>query len=103
MSELPGLKNLCLPAIVYLSLSLFTVFVMYFQNLGDPRSYCIGRYTCNVSDVGMLFLMKIVYILFWTWILNIICREGFEGMSWVLVIMPYILMLIFILTLFIPN
>jgi len=92
-----------MPAMAYLLLSAFTIFIMFFQNLGDPASYCIGRYSCNVSDVSMLFLMKIVYVLFWTWIINIMCRDGFEGIAWVLVMLPYILMLIFIMTLFIPN
>lgn len=101
--NLPGLKNLCMPAMAYLALSILTIFVMMFQNLGDPASYCIGRYSCNVSDVNMLFLMKIVYVLFWTWIINIMCRDGFEGIAWVLVMLPYLLMLIFIMTLFIPN
>jgi hypothetical protein len=101
--NLPGLKNLCMPAMAYLVLSAFTIFIMFFQNLGEPSSYCIGRYSCNVSDVSMLFLMKIVYVLFWTWILNIICRDGFEGFAWILVLLPYLLMFIFILTLFIPN
>ena len=101
--NLPGLNHLCMPAMAYLALSILTIFIMMFQNLGDPASYCIGRYSCNVSDVNMLFLMKIVYVLFWTWIINIMCRDGFEGIAWVLVMLPYILMLIFIMSLFIPN
>ena len=103
MSKVPGLRNVCTPAAIYFGLSVFTMFVMFMQNLGNPNSYCIGRYTCNVSSVNMLFLVKFVYILFWTWILNIICREGFEGISWVLVLLPYILMLVFILTMFVPK
>jgi len=92
-----------MPAMAYLALSILTIFIMMFQNLGDPASYCIGRYSCNVSDVNMLFLMKIVYVLFWTWIINIMCRDGFEGIAWILVMIPYILMLIFIMSLFIPH
>jgi hypothetical protein len=103
MAKVPGLSNVCTPASVYFVLSIITLIVMVMQNLGHPTSYCIGRFSCNVTDVSMLFLMKFVYILFWTWLLNIICREGFEGISWVLVILPYILMLVFILTMFIPK
>ena len=103
MPSIPGLKKVCTPAFVYFVLSIITLFAMIMQNLGNPNSYCIGRYSCNVSDVNMLFLMKFVYIIFWTWLLNIICREGFEGISWVLVILPYILMLIFILAMIIPK
>lgn len=103
MASVPGLKNVCTPAFIYFIISIATLFIMIMQNLGNPNSYCIGRYSCNVTDVNMLFLMKFVYIVFWTWLLNIICREGFETISWILVILPYILMLIFILGMFIPK
>uniref|UniRef100_A0A6C0HJ51 Uncharacterized protein n=1 Tax=viral metagenome TaxID=1070528 RepID=A0A6C0HJ51_9ZZZZ len=103
MANLPGLKNVCTPAFVYFVLSIATIFVMLAQNLGNPNSYCIGRYSCNVADINLLFALKFIYVIFWTWILNLICREGFEGISWVLVILPYILMFVFILTLFIPK
>jgi hypothetical protein len=103
MASVPGLKNVCAPAGVYFVLSAITLIAMLMQNLGNPTAYCIGRYTCNVGDVYMLFTMKLVYVIFWTWLLNIICREGFEGISWVLVLLPYILMLIFILTMFVPK
>ena len=103
MSKLPGFKNVCTPAALYFGISVFTIAIMLVQNLGSPNSYCIGRYSCNVSNVNMLFVLKFFYILFWTWILNIICHQGFEGISWVLVLLPYILMLVFIMTLFIPK
>lgn len=103
MASVPGLKNVCAPAAVYFVLSAITLFAMLMQNLGNPTAYCVGRYTCNVGDVNMLFIMKFVYVIFWTWLLNIICREGFESVSWVLVLLPYILMLIFILSMFVPK
>uniref|UniRef100_A0A6C0K2K3 Uncharacterized protein n=1 Tax=viral metagenome TaxID=1070528 RepID=A0A6C0K2K3_9ZZZZ len=103
MASLPGLKNVCTPAFVYFVLSFITLLAMIIQNLGNPTSYCIGRYSCNVTDVNMLFLMKFVYVIFWTWLLNIICRQGYESISWILVLLPYLLMLIFILALFIPK
>jgi hypothetical protein len=103
MASLPGLKNVCTPAGVYFILSFITLVAMIIQNLGNPSSYCIGRYSCNVTSIQMLFIMKFVYILFWTWILNIICRQGFETVSWLLVLLPYLLMFIFILGIFIPK
>ena len=103
MSVIPGLRNICTPAYVYLVLSLITVFAFAVQNLGNPNSYCIGRYSCNVSSVSMLYVLKLLYIVFWTWILNILCKEGFAEISWFLVILPYVLMFIFITMVFLPN
>jgi hypothetical protein len=32
--------------------------------------------------------------LFWTWILNFICKSGYPGVSWFLLLLPYILLII---------
>jgi len=101
MANLPGLKNMCTPAKLYLGISILVLIVIAFQNLGNPSSYCVGRYTCNVSSISMLFTLKLLYILFWTWVLNIICREGYTSISWFLVLLPFILMFIFIAMMFI--
>ena len=94
--NIPGLKNMCTPAYVYLVVSTIAMIVMLFQNLGDNNKYCIGSYSCNVSSVFMIFILKALYILFWTWVLNVICRGGAPGLAWFFVLLPYILMFIFV-------
>ena len=101
--NIPGLKNLCTPAYVYLVISSIALIVMAVQNLGDNNIYCIGSYSCNVSSVFMIFLLKALYILFWTWVLNVICRGGAPGLAWFFVLMPYILMFILIGMLFMQK
>lgn len=99
--NIPGLKNICTPAYVYLVISTIALIIMAFQNLGNVNMYCIGSYSCNVSSVFMIFVLKALYILFWTWVLNVICRGGAPGLAWFFVLMPYILMFILIGMLFI--
>jgi hypothetical protein len=70
------------------------------QNLGGEDTYCVGSYGCKTSYVTIIFIFKAVYILFWTWLLNIICKSGYETVSWILVLMPFILMFIFIALVF---
>jgi len=94
-----GLRELCTPAYVYLILSLVTVMVMYIQNFGSKNIYCLGIYSCSVGSVALVFFVKILYILFWTWILNILCRGGAEWFSWLLVFIPYLVFFILILNL----
>ena len=91
-----GLKDLCTPASVYLVLSVIAVAVMFFQNIGSENIYCLGAYDCTVSSVSLIFIIKILYILFWTWILNLICREGYPMISWFLVLFPFLLFFILI-------
>lgn len=101
--NIPGLKNMCTPAYVYLVVSTIALMIMAFQNLGNINMYCIGSYSCNVSSVFMIFILKALYILFWTWVLNIICRGGAPGLAWFFVLLPYILMFILIGMLFIQK
>jgi hypothetical protein len=91
-----GLKDLCTPASLYLVLSLIALAVMFFQNIGSENMYCLGNYHCNVSSVSLIFIIKILYVLFWTWVLNLICRAGYTTVSWFLVLFPFILFFILI-------
>ena len=94
--NIPGLKNLCTPAYVYLVISVIALIIMGFQNLGNNGLYCVGYYSCNVSSVFMIFILKLLYIVFWTWVLNILCRGGAPGLAWFFVLLPYVLMFILI-------
>lgn len=87
-----GLKDLCTPAYVYLVISGIALAVMFLQNLGNVNLYCLGSYSCEVSNTSMLFVIKLLYVLFWTWLLNIICRGGATAFAWALVLFPLVLM-----------
>lgn len=94
MAIVPGIKNLCPPALVYLIISIISIIAMAIQNYGNSDLYCLGMYTCNVSNISIIFALKLIYVLFWTWVLNIICRGGYSGVSWFLVLFPYILLFV---------
>jgi len=98
-----GLKNLCTPAIVYLVLSIVALTLMAIQNLGNTHMYCVGSYSCNTPSVTAIFLLKVVYIIFWTWLLNVICKSGFETISWILVLLPFVLMFILVALIFFTH
>ena len=91
-----GLKNLCTPALIYLVISLSAIFVMSLQNYTNEKVYCLGNYSCNVPSVYLIFVVKIIYVIFWTWILNLICRSGSPIISWLLVLFPLILFFLLI-------
>lgn len=86
------LSQLCTPAFVYFVLSVVGIIVTIFQNMGNTNKYCLGNLTCNVPSTVAIFIMKIICILFWTWILNLICNDGHKNIAWFLVLLPFILM-----------
>ncbi len=42
----------------------------------------------HTTDLGMLT--------FWTFVLNCICKAGYKGVSWFLVLFPFVLMFVLI-------
>ena len=85
------LNQLCTPAFVYFVLSVVGIIVTIFQNMGNTNKYCLGSLTCNVPSTVIIFIMKIICVLFWTWILNLICNDGYKNIAWFLVLLPFIL------------
>lgn len=99
-----GLRKLCTPAMVYLAISVVAIFVMFLQNIGNREVYCVGKHQCHSTfSLPFIFLIKIVYVMFWTWILNIICGSGYENIAWFLVLIPFILFFLFIAVVFLSS
>jgi len=78
--------NLCPPAIVYLAFSLLVLIILSVQNRLNTNTYCLGEYECSSGNNSLLLLIQILYILFFTFLLNILCRYISPFFSWILVI-----------------
>ena len=96
-----NLKQLCTPALVYFVMSMVSTFFIILQNIGNKHNFCLGSFSCDVPSTAGIIIMKILYILFWTWILNRICKSGYTGVSWFLVLLPFIFAFILLGLLFI--
>ena len=91
-----SIKDLCAPAMFYFYISIFFYLMILFQNLGSLTSYNVGVYSCSFPNTILLFIFKLVYILFCTYILNLICKDGYTGISWLLVLFPFLLFFVLI-------
>ena len=97
------IRKLCTPAHVYLVVSAIAMIAMIVQNASNTNSYCVGAFECEVPDVAALFIAKGIYIVFWTFVLNSICKGGGprgDKIAWFLVLVPWLLMAIAIALLF---
>ena len=88
------LKDLCTPAAFYFVISIIGLILVMFQNLGNNGRYTLGSFSCRVPSTIMVFLAKLLYILFWTWVLNLICKDGHKEISWLLVLLPFLLLFV---------
>lgn len=99
--SIAGLRNLCTPAYIYFIFSMLLLVVMYIQNRNNVDVYCLGAYECDVTNVTAIFIVKFIYILFWTWILNLICNSGWTSIAWLLLLLPVIMFFLLVALLFI--
>ena len=68
------MTSICAPAMIYLILGIFAILAMIYQ---------------KYDIIGILG--KIIFIGLWTWLLNYLCSVGHSGVSWVLLLLPFIL------------
>jgi hypothetical protein len=91
-----SLKELCTPASLYFVISMIALVLVLFQNLGNNHSYHVGSFSCRVPNTMVVFIVKLIYVLFWTYVLNLICKDGHVGVSWLLVLLPWLLLFVMI-------
>lgn len=73
------IMNFCTPALVYLGISAFVI-------IAALASQTVSFYSA---------FFKALFALLWGMILNFICSKGYTSVSWVLVLLPYILIALF--------
>jgi hypothetical protein len=86
------ITQLCTPSYVYFIISVLAIAISAVQNMGNNKKYNLGMFSCRVSSCLAIFIFKIIYILFWTWVLNLMCKDGHSGIAWFLVLLPFIML-----------
>lgn len=94
MSFPKNLNQLCTPSYIYFIISTIGLVFSAIQNLGNTQMYALGNFSCRVPSTIAIFILKLVYILFWTWILNLMCKDGYPTIAWLLVLFPFILLFV---------
>jgi len=93
------LRKLCTPASLYFIISLVFLCFMGFSNLEDTERLCLGNYSCYVGNNALVFILNAIYIVFWTFVLDLMCKNGYTNLSWFVLLLPFILSVILILLL----
>ena len=71
--------SICSPALLYLIIAIIALISMIYSKV-------------DMQTIAMKGLFVAIY----TWFLNFLCSKGHEGISWFLVILPFIVMALFI-------
>jgi hypothetical protein len=89
-------RHLCNPAMVYLAISAVALVIIAYQNMGLNNMYCMGDFSCYVFSTTAVIFSEALYVLFWTWILHLMCRSGYSSISWFMVVFPLVLFFVLI-------
>lgn len=88
--------KLCTPAFLYFVISAFIYILVILQNVNNNRVFYLGYLSCNVPSTWLILVIKAMYIIFWTWILNLMCKDGYPTIAWIFVFFPFLLIMLFI-------
>lgn len=69
-------EELCTPAKIYIVLSVISILFSILNSFSFTS-----------------ILLKLFFIPLWAWLLNYLCNIGFETVSWIIVFLPFIVML----------
>lgn len=79
------IKKFCTPALVYFMLSITSILLITIFTLTNKKLKSKRLMIMNV------LLIHFVSVLFWSFILNLICKYVDVRVSWFLVLFPYIM------------
>lgn len=88
------LTQMCRPATIYFVISVIALIFVGLTNLEENQLLCIGMYDCYVGNTTAAFIFNALYILFWTFILDLMCKYGYSKLSWFILLLPFIIIII---------
>ena len=69
-------KELCTPAMIYFVIATISILLALLNHV---------KLT--------IVLFKALFVIFWTFVLNYLCKKGFKSVSWFLVLFPFIVII----------
>lgn len=70
-------SKLCSPAKLYLVITVIGIVMALFNKVSF-----------------MMVLVKLIFALLWTFVLNWLCEKGYKTLSWILVLLPFIVIIL---------
>ena len=88
-------NSLCTPAQLYLGLSIIAVVSSCIQNIGNPNVFACGLMKAQSPVNNVVYITgEVLYVLIWTYLLNLLCKKGYTKVSWLFVLLPLIAMFV---------
>ena len=89
-----AVMKLCAPSKIYFFMAVILLFLSFVNDLQnkDKDKVCLGKLKCK--NKLLYYLLNVLFILFWTWILNKLCISGWVKLSWFLLVFPFFILVV---------
>ena len=67
------ISQLCTPAMIYFVISFIYLIFSSFSNF-------------NIITI----IIKFFFIMIWSWLLNLLCSNGYSVISWLIIVLPFL-------------
>ena len=91
-----NIRKLCSPALIHLVISFAGLITLILLSRDANNMICVNNTKCDVGNKVVFFTVEGILILFWTFILDLLCKSGYKLLSWLLILLPFILFFILI-------
>jgi len=91
------IRALCTPAKIYFILSVLFILAVsvtsFFHEgvIGTTSRYGMSALGINSMEAFIIAtLIKLAFVLIWTYILQELCKNGYKNLSWFLILLPFL-------------
>ena len=89
-----SVMKLCTPSKIYFFAAIILLFLSFVNDMRnkDKDKVCLGKLKCK--NKPLYYLMNVLFIIFWTWVLNKLCSHGWVKLSWFLLLTPFFVLIL---------
>lgn len=82
------LTKLCSPSLLFLVVSIVILLISFFQNISFRSSLSLGKVKNEIHMTAFVYVLVGVAIIFWTFLIDKMCKLGYSKVSWGLFVVP---------------
>lgn len=81
-------NKLCSPSLLFLVVSIVILVISFFQNISFRSSLSLGKVKNEIHMTAFVYLFVGIAIIFWTFLIDKMCKLGYKQVSWGLFVVP---------------
>jgi len=81
------------PETIFFGLALLTLTITWIYDYYHYNAECMASFQCISYFPTIFYFLYFILIIFWTWIISLMTKYGYELFAWIALVVPFILYL----------